>query len=234
MSFRARAILFALTIYLATALFVLAALAASPFGHRPLRRVVLNWTRFHAWLADRWLGIGSRVEGRLPDGAYLLAIKHQAMFETLEAVRLFGEPVMVLKRELADIPLFGQVTRLYGIIAVDRAAGASALRAMVAEGRKLRAAGRRVAIFPEGTRVPAGSAPPLRPGFAGLYRALALPVVPIAMDSGEFFGPVLARRSGTVTFRIGEPIPPGLEREEIERRVHAAINLFESAAQPSP
>jgi 1-acyl-sn-glycerol-3-phosphate acyltransferase len=90
------------------------------------------------------------------------------------------------------------------------------------------AAGRPILIFPEGTRVLPGEQPPLRAGFAGLYRSLNLPVVPVALDSAK----VSPRRSfikrpGTVTFRFGDPIPPGLPRAEAEARVHAAINALE-------
>jgi 1-acyl-sn-glycerol-3-phosphate acyltransferase len=37
----------------------------------------------------------------------------------------------------------------------------------------------------------------------------------------------LVKRPGTVHFRIGETIPSGLKRDEIEARVHAAINALE-------
>ena len=82
--------------------------------------------------------------------------------------------------------------------------------------------------------MPPGNTPPLRSGFAGLYRALGLPVVPVAVDSGRLWGRGLVHRAGTVTFLVGETIPAGLEREEIEQRVHRAINALELAAQPSP
>lgn len=229
--FRLRAILFAILFYLWTACCVIASLIAALFSRTALRRVVFSWTRGHYWLSAHVAGIKTRVEGVFPPGAMLFAVKHQAMYETLEIVRLTSLPVMVMKRELADIPLFGQVTRLYGVVAVERSAGAKALRAMVAEGRSVKKAGRPVAIFPEGTRVCPGTVPPLRPGFAGLYKALGLPVVPVAVDSGRLWGKGLARRPGTVMFKVGETIPPGLGRDEIEARVHAAINALESAAQ---
>jgi 1-acyl-sn-glycerol-3-phosphate acyltransferase len=89
-----------------------------------------------------------------------------------------------------------------------------------------------VIIYPEGTRVPAGETPPLRPGFAGLYRALGLPVVPIAIDSGRLWGRGLVHQSGTITFKVGETIPPGLKRDDIEARVHTAINALELTPQP--
>jgi 1-acyl-sn-glycerol-3-phosphate acyltransferase len=105
-----------------------------------------------------------------------------------------------------------------------------ARREMLAVARAAGAPGRPVLIFPEGTRVAPGTTPPLRAGFAGLYRALGLPVVPVALDSGLLFGRGLNKRGGTVHFRIGEVIPPGLKRDEIEARVHAAINVLESSA----
>jgi 1-acyl-sn-glycerol-3-phosphate acyltransferase len=138
-----------------------------------------------------------------------------------------------MKKELADIPLFGFMTRRYGVIPVERSAGAKALRTLVAEGQAAVATGRPVIIFPEGTRVRPGERPPLRSGFAGLYRALGLPVVPVAVDSGRLWGRGLVHHGGTVTFKVGETLPPGLKRDDIERRVHAAINALELAPQAS-
>jgi 1-acyl-sn-glycerol-3-phosphate acyltransferase len=225
-----RSLLFNLLFYPATLLWVLASIAASVFGERPTHAVVVSWARMHYFLARHVLGIRSRVEGTIPPGPYLFAVKHQSMFETIEMVRLGHLPVVVMKRELMDIPLFGFVTRCYGAIPVERSAGAKALRALVAQGHAAVARGRPVVIFPEGTRVPAGETPPLQSGFAGLYRALGLPVVPIAVDSGQLWGRGLVKRSGIVTFKIGETIPPGLKRDHIEQRVHRAINAFELGA----
>jgi 1-acyl-sn-glycerol-3-phosphate acyltransferase len=226
-----RSLLFAVAFYSATVLWVLAGIVASLFGRRPTLAVVLSWVEVHHWLAGHVLGIRTRVEGAIPPGPHLIAVKHQAMFETLEMVRLSKPPVIVMKRELADIPLFGFMTRRYGVIPVDRTAGAKALREMAAAGKDAVEADRPVLIFPEGTRVRLGETPPLRSGFAGLYRALGLPVVPVAMDSGRLWGRGLVKRSGTVTFRIGEIIPAGLKRDEVEARVHTAINALESGAK---
>jgi 1-acyl-sn-glycerol-3-phosphate acyltransferase len=223
-----RSAVYALIFYPATLLFVLACFAASPFGSKPLRAVVHTWTGFHHGFT-RLLGIRPEVAGSIPPGACLIAVKHQSMYETLEMVRLARTPVIVLKRELSDIPLFGWTTRRYGVIPVEREAGPKALREMLALGKQAAASGRPVVIYPEGTRVRPGETPPLRAGFAGLYRALGLPVVPVAVDSGRLWGRNLPRDSGTVRFLIGEPIPPGLKRDEIEARVHAAINALELA-----
>jgi 1-acyl-sn-glycerol-3-phosphate acyltransferase len=222
-----RSLLYAAIFYPATVLWVLTGIASLLVGRRATLAVVLSWVDFHHWLCEHLLGIRNRIEGAIPPGPHLIAVKHQAMYETLEMVRLAHMPVIVMKRELADIPLFGTLTRRYGVIPVERTAGAKALRAMVAAGKDAVESGRPVIIFPEGTRVRVGAKPPLRPGFAGLYRALGLPVVPVALDSGELWGRGLVHRSGVVTFKVGETIPAGLKREDIEARVHAAINALE-------
>jgi 1-acyl-sn-glycerol-3-phosphate acyltransferase len=223
-----RSILYSLIFYPATALFVLAGIFASLFGRAATRKLVRSWTEFHHQLAASLLGVRSEVIGQIPSGALLIAVKHQSMYETLEMVRIADTPVIVLKRELSDIPFFGWLTRRYGVIPVDRDAGPKALRSMLAHGRAAAADGRAIIIYPEGTRVAPGEQPPLRPGFAGLYRALALPVVPVAVDSGKLWPKGLLKRSGTVRFKVGDTIPPGLKRDEIEARVHAAINALET------
>lgn len=222
-----RSLTYAAIFYTATVLWVLVGVFATLFGRRSTLAVVLAWVDFHQSLARHVLGISLRVEGRIPDGPCLVAVKHQSMFETLEMVRLSHLPIIVLKKELADIPLFGFMTRRYGVIPIERSAGARALRELVQEGRAAVATGRPVIIYPEGTRVPVGKTPPLKSGFAALYRALGLPVVPVATDSGNLWGRGLIHRSGTVTFKVGDPIPAGLARKEIEARVHAAINALE-------
>ncbi len=221
-----RSILFVMLFYPGTLVYVLAVIGASLFGDRPVQAIVHGWSDYHHWLVRHVLAIRMVVEGEIPPGPHLIAIKHQAMVETIESLRLARTPVVVMKRELTQIPLFGWVTRRYGIIGVEREAGAKALRVMLAEGRKAVAQGRPVVIFPEGTRVPSGERPALRPGFAGLYRALGLPVVPVSHDSGRLWPRSLVKQSGTIRFRVGQVIPPGLKREEVEARVHAAINAL--------
>src|SRR4051794_7680185 len=201
-----RSLLYAAIFYLSTLVCVLAGIVAAVFGRRPTLAVVLSWVDIHHWLAEHVLGIRTRVEGAVPPGPHLIAVKHQSIFETTEMVRLSNLPVIVMKRELGRIPLFGWMTRRYGVIEVERSAGAKALRAMVAGGKSALADARSVIIYPEGTRVLPGKTPPLKAGFAALYRALALPVVPVAVDSGRLWGKGLVKHPGVVTFKVGETI----------------------------
>lgn len=221
-----RSALFALIFYSGTILFVLVIMALTPFGAGPVRRWVQRWANFHHWLVRNVLGIRFAWDGVIPEGPYLIAVKHQAMVEAVDTLRFARSPVVVMKRELSQMPLWGRAARTYGVIGVDRDAGARALREMMGEAKAAAAQGRPVIIFPEGTRVPLGDAPPLRAGFAGLYRILGLPVVPVALDSARVWPRGFVKHPGTIRFKVGEIIPPGLKRDEIEARVHAAINAL--------
>jgi 1-acyl-sn-glycerol-3-phosphate acyltransferase len=218
---------FSLLFYGGSVLFVLATPISAAIGRGALVANVHGWIRWHRWVARVTLGITCRFENRPPPGQYFFAAKHHAMLETFELALELGDPVIVIKRELSEIPLWGWAARRFGAIIVDRDASAPALRQMIREAKAALAAGRSVLIFPEGTRVPTGAMPALKSGFAGIYRALGLPVVPIAIDSGRVWPKHGPKRGGVVTFRFGDPEPPGLPRPEIEARVHDAINVLE-------
>lgn len=220
-----RSLAFYTVFYGGTAGFVLAALAAMLLGERALEAVVGGWSAYHRACVRGLLGIRVRVEGDLPSGPVLVAMKHESFFEAIDLPCLLHRPAIFAKAELLRIPLWGLVGERYGLVGVARDQGASALRSMRRQAVVQIARGRPLAIFPEGTRVPHGSRPPLQSGFAGLYKLLGLPVVPIAIDSGATYHHRW-KCPGTITIRIGAAIPPGLPRKEAEARVHAAINAL--------
>lgn len=179
------------------------------------------------WCLEWIVGCRIEVEGEPLPGTALYAAKHESYFETLELARRLHAPAIVMKRELLKIPVWGWASKRYGVIPVDRSASAKALRAIMKAGAAAQAEGRSVMIFPEGTRVRPGEQPPVKAGFAGLYRALGLPVVPVAVQSGHVWCRSGRMRRGTVRIRFGEPFPPGLPRAEAEARVHAGINALD-------
>ncbi|MGN6374225.1 MAG: lysophospholipid acyltransferase family protein [Sphingomonas sp.] len=224
---RGRTLLFTVVFYGLSVPIVLLAPVAALAGRDALIAYALAWARFHRWSTRVLLGIRVRVEGARPTEPALYAAKHQSMFETLELALMLDGPAVVMKAELAKIPIWGWAARRYGVIVVDRAGAGQAMRQMMREAREALDAGRSIVIFPEGTRVRPGEQPPLRAGFAGLYRALGVPVVPVALDSGRVWPRRGPKRRGVVTFRFGEPVAPGLKRQEVEPRVHAAMNALE-------
>ena len=223
-----RTILFQIVFYLGSVPIVATVPITALFGQRAVIAHANLWAHLHRWATRTILGVRTRIEGRVPRGQYLFVAKHQAMYETLELQLILGSPAMVIKRELMKVPVWGWATRRYGALIVDREASTRALRALMRDGAAAKASGRSVVVYPEGTRVLPGETPPLRSGFAGLYKALDLPVVPIALDSGHTMRRTGAKRPGIVTIRIGDAIPAGLPRREAEARVHTAINALET------
>jgi 1-acyl-sn-glycerol-3-phosphate acyltransferase len=227
-----RSFAFYVLFYGGSALLVIASVVAVLVQRRWLRSVVARWGDWHLWCVQTLLGIKVVLEGELPDGAVLIAVKHEAIFEAIDTPRLFAYPAVFAKQELFRIPGWGHSALTYGLIPVAREEGAKTLRAMLAVARQRVEEGRPLVIFPEGTRVAPGTSPPLQAGFAGLYKLLRLPVVPIAVDSGATYHHVV-KRPGRITYKVGGTIPAGLPREEVETRVHAAINALNTKGQGS-
>jgi len=225
-----RSLLFVAAFYFGSFVIVTSGVAMALFDPRAVRSTTRRWARYHRWCAAALLGVRGKVEGPRPSGAVLVAGKHQSFYEAIDILLLLDDPIVVMKKSLLDVPGWGALARRYGVISIDRAGGATTLRAMIAAARDAVASGRPVFIFPEGTRVPVGETPPMQSGFAGLYKMLGLPVVPLATDAGHVWPRGFVKRPGTIRFRFGKPIPPGLKRDVIEPRVHAAINVFEAPA----
>jgi 1-acyl-sn-glycerol-3-phosphate acyltransferase len=189
---------------------------------------------FRAWLAFAVHGArlicGIRwrlrfAEGQdFPDRPVIYAAKHQSAWETLAFNLILPDPVFVLKKELKALPFFGWYLGRMGQIAVDRAGGAAAMRGMVAQALDSVAAGRSVVIYPQGTRVSPGAQAPYHPGVFALYRALDIPVVPVALDSGRLWRRNgFLKHSGTITVSVLPEIPPGLDRKAFMAQLETAI-----------
>ncbi len=178
------------------------------------------WARVTFWGLKVFAGIGFEVRGTLPKGPVLVAAKHMSMWDTLALYLVLDQPAIVLKRELLRIPLYGWFVWKATAIAIDRAAGASALRKMSASARAVLSQGRPILIFPEGTRKKPGAPPDYKPGVAGLYALSGVTCIPAALNSGVYWTGFL-KRPGTIVLEFLEPIAPGLKREVF-------MNLLES------
>lgn len=220
-----RSLIFYPVFYFGSIFYVVAAALLLAAGSPRFRRAVVEWSHYHRLCAELILRITVVIEGDAPRGGYFYAIKHESFFEAIDLPWLLPEPVVFAKAGLMAIPLWGYAANSFGVVGVERQAGASALRAMLTAARRLTANGRPLAIFPEGTRVIHGSEVPLQAGFAGLYKLIAMPVIPVAVNSGPLYHRLWKRR-GTITMRFGEPIPAGLPRDRVEAQVHAAINAL--------
>ena len=211
--------------YLGSFCVTAASLICLPFSREAFRRRVRDWGSWQRWCLTHLIGCEIRVEGAVSEEPVLYAVKHESFFEAIDAPRLFGCPGVFAKEELFRIPGWGKAALAYGLIPVARDKGAGMLRTMIKGAKALVADGRPLVIFPEGTRVPHGERRELQAGFAGLYKMLGLTVVPVAIDSGPAYHRWI-KRPRIITYRFGEPIPPGLPREEVERLVLDRINAL--------
>lgn len=202
-----------------------------------------GWAKavFRVWLAlVLWglrviCGISWELRGRehLPQGAALIASKHQAMFDTLAPWTFLDDPAIILKRELLRLPFFGWWAVKLRNIPVDRAAGASALRAMLRAAKARAEEGRQILIFPEGTRTLPGARERYKPGVFQLYRELDAPCAPIALNSGLCWPAKGWRmRPGHIVVEILPPIAPGLSRDAFMAELEARIETASEALLP--
>ena len=206
-----------------------------------IHRLARIWVRGNFALLRVLCRLDYRVTGQehIPAGPCIIAAKHQSAWDTMIFEILFDRPSYVLKRELTEIPLFGKAIQLAGNVVVDRSGGSKTLRAMVADARQAVEAGRSIAIFPEGTRTKPGQHLRYHPGVAALYRELAIPVLPVALNSGLFWGRKhFLKHPGTIQLAFLEPIEPGLDRSafmaELEQRIEgASMRLLEASHGPA-
>ena len=166
---RLRSLIYNVVFYVNLVLFLV---LGSPFYLTPRKwsiRALQAWASTSLWWLRIICGTRYEVRGRenIPEGAVLVAAKHQSAWDTFALLTLFDDPAMVLKRELVFIPLFGWFIPKFRMIPVERSSGAAALKAMVARAKDAAAMGRQIVIFPEGTRRLPDSAARIQAGCGG-------------------------------------------------------------------
>jgi 1-acyl-sn-glycerol-3-phosphate acyltransferase len=201
--------------------------------HKTTMVFIRAWARAQLWGLRVICNV--RVEFRglehRPNGAALIAGKHQGMLDVIVPFVLFDDPAVVMKKELMALPFFGWFAAKAKMISVDREAHATALKQLVRDVRTRMEAGRQIVIFPEGTRTAPGAEPDYKPGVAALYRDIEAPCTPMATNSGLCWpAHGFIRRPGVVVYELLEPVPAGLKRgpfmAELQRRIEDASNAL--------
>ena len=193
-----------------------------------------QWGRGSIWLLDKICRTKVEFRGlnNIPHGGYIIAPKHQSIWETFALLLHAPDFSYVLKRELTWLPLFGQYLWRAEQIAINRSSGKSALNQVVERARALLADNRQLFIFPEGTRRPVGAPPSYKFGVAQVYTECGATCLPVALNSGLFWPRrSFVRRPGTIVVEYLEPIAPGLDRQQfltllqdrIETRTNALV-----------
>jgi 1-acyl-sn-glycerol-3-phosphate acyltransferase len=221
-----RSILYNILFYLNLGVLLVVALGTLALPRRAVLKMAELWGRVSVWLLRIVCGTKMELRGleHLPEGALIVAAKHQSTWETFALLKLFNDYTFIVKRELMWIPIFGWCMWKGGMIPVDRGARSQALTDMTDRAKAEVGRGRQLIIFPEGTRRAPGAEPRYKFGVAHLYGELGVPCVPVALNSGLFWPRRAFRRlPGTIVAEFLPPIEPGLSKEEFLQRLQADI-----------
>jgi 1-acyl-sn-glycerol-3-phosphate acyltransferase len=221
-----RSVVFNIAFYLVLFVYLIVALPTLVLPRGALLWMVKNWSAVNLAMLRIICGLHCEFRGveKIPQGAVLVASKHQSLWETFALITILKDPAYILKRELMWIPFFGWCAWKAQMIPVDRGARSQALTAMTERARVEIGKGRQIIIFPEGTRRAPGAEPKYKFGVAFLYDQLGIPCMPVALNSGLFW----PRRSfmrypGTVRVEFLDPIAPGLDRQAFFNKLQAEV-----------
>lgn len=221
-----RSALFNVCFYALTNILVLLGIPAL-FGDREdVERQARRWASLSLVLLERICRVKVEFRGleHLPEGAAVIASKHQSTLDTLALILKVRDFTFVYKRELGMIPLFGGYLRQSDQIQIDRAKRGAALMEVIAHAKRIFAANRRLIIFPEGTRRAAGAPPRYKAGVARIVKDTGVICVPVALNSGLFWPRRrFIRRAGQVIVEFLEPMPTGLDKESFMRLLETRI-----------
>ena len=158
----------------------------------------------------RWIcGIRHRVIGmeHVPDEPCIILCKHSSTWETLFLTQIFPPLAYVAKKELLSVPFFGWAFRFAAPITIDRKAGQDAMVQIATQGRERIAQGFWIVVYPEGTRIRAGTRARYKTGGCRLAGMMNLPILPVAHNAGWLWPKgVLGKRAGVVTLSVGPVI----------------------------
>ncbi|MCO4055604.1 MAG: 1-acyl-sn-glycerol-3-phosphate acyltransferase [Bosea sp.] len=230
---RLRSLVFNILFYVNIIAWMIVLLPTFLLPRMAFMRAARAWARSSLWLLRVICGTRFELRGaeRMPQGGFLVACKHQSMWETFALFCVFDDPAFVTKRELQWVPMFGWYTIKARSIPVNRKGGASALLAMNARAAEEAAAGRQIVIFPEGTRTAAGAPPSYKYGIAHMYEQMGISCLPVGINSGLFWPRrKFLRYPGTIVVEICEPIAPGLKRDAffalMKERIETSSNAL--------
>jgi 1-acyl-sn-glycerol-3-phosphate acyltransferase len=202
-------------------------MAVSTLFPRPLIHWVVGcWSQILVYALRVIVRLEFEVLGRefIVDGAAVYAAKHQSAWDTFIYFLIFKNPSYILKKELHKVPFWGMAANKYGAISIDRSGGSSSLKQLINDTKERLSKNYSVIIFPEGTRSAPGSKIPYHPGIAALYLATDVPVIPVAVNSGLFWGRrSFIKRPGVITIEFLPPIDRGLKRRDFMEKLEATV-----------
>ena len=141
----------------------------------------------------------------------IYASQHQSAWDTIILPYLIGDCIILHKRSLLFIPVFGWHLFKLGMVIISRKKGANSLKKIINKTKFAMKDKRSVLIFPHGTRVKPQSKIKIQSGIITLYKHLDVKVIPIKVNSGYFWGKnKFIKYPGKIKIEFLKPIEPGL------------------------
>jgi len=218
-----------------------AAFAALAPGRRAVQWIIRRYVKRMVQAMGGLAGIRVEARGkhRLPDGAFIIAAKHQSWGDGFSVYDQFDDLAFVTGDHLEKFPLLGTVLQKLGAIVVNNCGGHEARKALAQSAAMAHRDGRKILIYPEGNLAKVGEKFRYRTGVWHMYRDFDMPVVPLATNLGLFWPQEEFRKTpGTATIEFLDPIPTGLGKAEFMARLEAAIEtrtaelVAEATGQP--
>ena len=231
-------VLFTLLFFITTVVFGVIVLAFAWLPIHARYAIPRGWARSRFAMLKVLCRLDFTVEGRehLPNEPFISMWKHSSTWDTIAQMIVVPPAAWILKREVIWIPIVGWAVATFRPIAINRSAGGSAVKQVVAQGRKRFAEGLGVLIYPEGTRTAPNETRKYGLSGALLATQTGRLVVPIAHNSGYFWRRRgLMKLPGTIRVVIGPPIDPaGLDPREVNERARRWIEatIAEIVARP--
>lgn len=231
-----RSTLFNIFFFTLTPLMALCALPTIWMRRDRAMFIVHSWVKMVYLLERIFLNLDYEVRGmeHVPQGtSFLVAAKHQSAYETMKLHILFGDPAIVLKRELLSIPLWGLFLAKIDPVAIDRGNREQAMKSLLASVKHVQDQGRPIVIFPQGTRVKTdvtAAEKPYKGGITRMQAASGLPIVPMALNTGLFWPKnSLIKRPGKVIFQFYPAIPAGKPTDVLIKDLETIIETGTNA-----
>jgi len=194
-----------------------------------------TYCRWVIWSARWMIGLTVDLRGTPPEGAVMIAAKHQSFFDIIVIFSALPRARFIMKRILLFSPILGQYAWRIGCVPVDRGKRGKAIAKMLDDVRGGALEKGQLVIYPQGTRVAPGDYKPYKVGTAALYGQLGQPCVPVATNIGVFWPKRgVMRRPGRAVVEFMEPIAPGLPKKTflatLEDRIESRSNALMRAA----
>ena len=212
-----------------TAVIAIAGLPLLFFPRKYTALLIHSWSKLMLFLFKRFDGLNWVVIGEenIPDTPFIIASKHQSIWDTIFFTAYFSDAAMVLKKILIYLPAYGWHAVKAKMIWVDRKAKGKALKQLLKMAKECSSNNRPIVIFPEGTRVNVGEKGDYKSGCFALYKYLDIPCIPVALNSGLYWQTKgYGREEGTIKVKFLKGIEPGLPKKNfhslLEDRIETA------------